>query len=76
MKTMYADKRYGLIETWDVLKWKNAELWQELMTINRNMGCIEIARQFHAFTALSRLIETWDVLKSSLVYHCVFSARD
>ena len=32
--------------------------------INRNMGCIEIAGLRLTYTVFSRLIETWDVLKS------------
>ena len=35
-------KEYGLIETWDVLKWEIEELYDAASKINRNMRCIEI----------------------------------
>ena len=31
--------------------------------INRNMGCIEIGTKHNLIPVVSRLIETWDVLK-------------
>ena len=37
----------------------------DLSWINRNMGCIEIRSCHIHSAALHRLIETWDVLKSS-----------
>ncbi len=33
---------YGLIETWDVLKWRQTNIRDYNRLINRNMRCIEI----------------------------------
>ncbi len=56
--------RGGLIETWDVLKSHfHCNFYDNLISINRNMGCIEIFKLHQSSSNSSRLIETWDVLK-------------
>ena len=55
-----------LIETWDVLKFHWNTPCESERLINRNMGCIEILRNFSEVPVLQRLIETWDVLKFGL----------
>ena len=53
-----------LIETWDVLKYSMETTLAEVTTINRNMRCIEIPTLETGAPQPTRLIETWDVLKS------------
>ena len=54
---------FGLIETWDVLKFDNSYTAREFIKINRNMRCIEIGVYKIGDTKIAWLIETWDVLK-------------
>jgi len=54
---------YWLIETWDVLKWLEARVYDGYNLINRNMRCIEIPSAASARFVNTWLIETWDVLK-------------
>ena len=54
---------YRLIETWDVLKLVNCNIYVVPCWINRNMRCIEIIIDRPFEEVLKGLIETWDVLK-------------
>ncbi len=61
--TFTAGTGLGLIETWDVLKWQHKTAYIIIYMINRNMRCIEMMEKTMNCLPLSRLIETWDVLK-------------
>ena len=53
----------GLIESWDVLKYRFSGYPCAQIMINRNMRCIEMQNSGRWFPPLLWLIETWDVLK-------------
>ena len=43
---------------------REKKAWKYIVTINRNMRCIEIRLKLSEMCMKMRLIETWDVLKS------------